>query len=144
MDLRQQLKRDEGERLEVYLDSRGIRTGGVGHNLEAHGIDWPVGTPIPQEVSDQWLDADIATATSTLKQAMPWTIGLTPPRLGALINMCFNLGIGGLLRFHRTLTFLEDNAFTKASEEMLKSEWSKQVGDRATRLSEQVLTGEWV
>jgi GH24 family phage-related lysozyme (muramidase) len=49
MNLLDAIKRDEGCVLKVYPDSLGIRTAGYGRNLEACGIDWPIGTPITQE-----------------------------------------------------------------------------------------------
>lgn len=143
MDLLTQLRRDEGERLEVYLDSRGIRTAGVGHNLEAHGIDWPVGTPITQQQSDQWLADDIDATTTQLQARLPWTSSLDDARLGVLQNMAFNLGVIGLLGFHHTLTLVQAGDYAGAADAMLQSKWAEQTGARAHRLAEQMRTGIW-
>lgn len=140
MNLLDTLKRDEGEVLKVYLDSRGIRTGGVGHNLEAHGIDWPVGTPITQEQSDYWLLQDAANASRFLDEHLPWAKDLDSARHDALVNMTFNLG-SKILGFHRTLTFIEDQKWDAAADAMLDSLWAKQVKARADRLAETIRTG---
>lgn len=150
-DLESQLRRDEGERLVVYLDSKGIRTGGVGHNLEAHGIDWPVGTPIPQEVSDEWLASDIADVKMDLAAHLPWAITLDDARQGVLLNMLFNMGWGndlhGLSTFHNFLALMRTDNYEGAAVAMLESSWAKPapvgVGPRAQRLSRQVLLGQW-
>lgn len=131
-NIRDQLKRDEGERLYVYPDSKGIPTAGVGHNLEAHGIDLPLGTPITQEQSDTWLDEDIQTVTDQLQSHLPWSDALDEVRLGVLQNMCFNMGIGKLIGFHHFLGFMESGNYDIAANEMLDSVWAKQVGNRAT------------
>jgi lysozyme len=143
MDLETQLRRDEGERLTVYLDSRGIRTAGVGRNLEVHGIDLPVGAHITQQQSDEWLQQDIANAKSQLLAQLPWASELDDARLGVLINMTFNLGIHGLLGFHHTLTLIQAKHYDMASEAMLQSTWSQQVGNRAIRLAVQMESGVW-
>lgn len=142
-DLISQLKRDEGERLVVYLDSKGIPTAGVGHNLPAHGIDLPVGSVITQEQSDEWLDQDIAQATVDLARACPWSMDLDEAREGVLLNMCFNLGISGLLQFHHFIGKVQIGDWAGAAVEMLNSLWARQVGPRAARLAQQIRTGQW-
>ncbi|MNR52556.1 hypothetical protein D3C85_1724170 [compost metagenome] len=57
--------------------------------------------------------------------------------------MAFNLGVEGLLKFKNTLRLVEIGDYKSASVEMLNSAWARQVGNRAKRLSKQMLTGEW-
>jgi lysozyme len=140
MNLIDALKRDEGLRLEVYEDSVGIRTAGYGHNLEAHGIDWPLGTPVPLDTANAWLLQDAANASAYVDSHLPWAKDLDTARHDVLVNMAFNLG-AKILGFHRTLTFLEDQKWDAAAEAMLDSLWARQVGARATRLAEQIRTG---
>lgn len=52
-----------------------------------------------------------------------------------LQNMCYNMGITGLLNFKKTLFYLEHRMFEKAGSEMLNSRWAEQVGNRAVELS---------
>lgn len=142
LDIFSQLRRDEGERLKPYQDSEGIWTAGVGHNLEAHGQNIP--TVISPEQSEKWLKEDVATAEKNLVAHCEWVASLDTPRYFALVNMCFNLGIGRLLGFHHFLATMQDHDWQKAHDEMLNSKWAGQVGPRAKRLSEQILKGEWV
>ena len=140
MNLIDSLKRDEGCVLSVYLDSLVIRTAGYGHNLEAHDIDWPVGTEIPQEIADRWLLLDASNASNFVDSHLPWAKDLDTARHDVLVNMAFNLG-AKLLGFHRTLTFIEDQKWDAAADAMLDSLWARQVGARAKRLAEQIRTG---
>lgn len=142
-NLLDQLKRDEGEVLHVYLDSRGIRTAGVGHNLEAHNIPLAVGTVITQQQSDAWLAEDILVASNAVSIHIPWSNSLDDIRKAVLQNMCFNMGIMKLLGFHLFLADMQNGQYKLASIEMLHSAWAIQVGDRSTRLSVQISLGQW-
>lgn len=139
-----QLKRDEGEKLMVYLDSSGIETAGVGHNLLAHNINWPVGTPITQEQSDSWLKEDVQTVVDNLDTYLPWaTENGYGIRYWVLVNMTFNMGIHGLLQFHRMLTHFQEGQWHVTVGDMGLSLWASQVPARVQRLQQQLLTGVW-
>jgi lysozyme len=142
-NLREQLIRDEGQILHVYRDSQGILTAGVGHNCEAHNEGLAEGQTISQEQSDLWLDQDIAEAKQILFSKLPWTVNLDEARQGVLLNMCFNIGIYSLLKFHLTLQAIKDENYPEAAIYMLQSKWASQVGARAQRLSTQMSTGIW-
>ena len=54
------IKRHEGEVLEIYIDSLGFKTLGVGHLCQPDDpeYDWEVGTAVSQEVVDAYYDSD--------------------------------------------------------------------------------------
>ncbi len=133
--LKDQLIRDEELRLKPYTDSVGKITIGVGRNLTDDGISFAEAQLL--------LSNDIATATADLQSRLPWTAALDPVRQGALLNMTFNLGIGGLLEFRDFLAKMQVGNYAAAAGAMLDSLWARQVGARATRLSTQIQTGEW-
>ena len=58
--LKEQIKRHEGEVLEIYEDSLGYLTLGVGHLIREDDEEFgePAGTPVSQEVVDRYYDAD--------------------------------------------------------------------------------------
>lgn len=145
MNLLDSIKRDESCVLEVYLDSLGIRTGGYGRNLEACGIDWPIGTPISQQTADAWLLEDAAKASVLIDEHLPWARNLDSVRHDVLVEMCFNMGWGdgskGLSSFHRTLAMVQAGNYEGAAGAMLESKWATQVHKRANRLSEAMKTG---
>lgn len=136
MDLREQLKRDEGTRLQPYKDSLGFLTIGTGHCLDKKGIS--------QAASDFILDEDIAASDAELEKYLPWTLELDDARKGVFRNMCFNLGVHGLMGFRNALTLAQQGKFPEASAELLNSHWAEQVGARAQRLAKQLEEGIWV
>lgn len=131
--LRDELTRDEKEMLTLYKDTVGKYTIGVGRNLSDRGIN--------HEESQFMLDNDIKLVESDLNSKLPWWVNLTDNRQRVLANMCFNLGINRLLGFKNTLEFIKTGEYNKAADGMLQSLWAKQVGERATRLSNMMRQG---
>lgn len=121
------LRRDEGERLKPYRDIVGKLTIGVGRNLDDVGIS--------ETECLMLLKNDITRVGIELDEHIPWWRQLDDNRQGALANMCFNLGINGLLGFKLFLALLQTHDYPAAALEMLHSKWAEQVGERATRLA---------
>jgi lysozyme len=138
VDLKSQLKRDEGVVNHAYTDSLGFTTIGVGRL-----IDFRRGGGLSDSEVDYLLNNDIADKTAQVLAALPWATKLSEPRRAVLVNMAFQMGIGGLLKFKRTLGSIEDGQFFEAAVEMLKSTWAQQTPTRAHRLATQMETGEW-
>lgn len=130
-----QLKRDEGVRLKPYKDSVGKLTIGVGRNLDDVGIS--------TEEADYLLQNDLIVTEARLSSTFPWTQGLDPVRRAVLVNMAFNMGVGGLAQFRHMLEAAQAGDYTKAAEEMNNSTWASQVGARAMRLAIQMESGTW-
>jgi lysozyme len=133
--LADQLRRDEGWRTYPYKDSVGKLTIGYGRNLDDVGIS-------PQE-GDILLANDIKAATVSLESHFPWVMSLDSVRMGALTNLCFNMGIGALSGFKDMLEKVKDGDYKGASFALLISKYAKQVGLRAQRLALQLETGTW-
>lgn len=130
--LKEQLKDDEGYRQHIYTCSAGKRTIGYGHNLDDLGADKPI--------ADFMLNRDIEILlhNATINEIIT---GLDDVRAEVIINMAFNLGVGGLLNFRRMLAAVAQRNFEKAAAEMKDSLWYKQVGIRAKRLVKEMRTG---
>ena len=135
MTLKEQLIRDEGIKLRLYQDSRGVPTIGVGRNLRDKGISL--------SEAEMLLDNDLRDVFRLADQ-LPWLTDLDEARRNAIFNMAFNLGIQGVLSFTKTLGLIKQGHYPEAAAEMLKSDWAKQVPNRAARLSLQVEYGKWV
>jgi len=56
--------------------------------------------------------------------------------------MAFNLGVPRLLKFKKTIAAIQREDWEEAAEQMLMSKWAIQVGSRAYRLADIMLTGE--
>ena len=130
----QQLKTDEGLRLKPYHCTAGALTIGYGRNLDAVGIT--------EAEADIMLRADIEIAERGA-QALVGNVwdSLSPARKAVLINMTFNLGRTRLAAFKNFLAALSVADYDTAADEMLDSRWARQVGDRATRLSDAMRRG---
>jgi lysozyme len=139
MNIREQLKRDEGTVNHAYEDSLGFLTIGVGRLIDVRRG----GGLSPEEV-DLLLTNDIAEKTKAVLEALPWAASLNEPRLAVLINMAFQLGLHGLLQFKHTLSEVEKGHYGIAAAMMLDSKWEKQTPTRAHRLADQMESGEWV
>lgn len=63
--------------------------------------------------------------------------------MAVLLNMRFNLGLGGLMRFKNFLRHVQQGSWSKARLHMLESRWASQVGRRAVELAAQMESGLW-
>ncbi len=131
-----ELRRDEGEVLHAYEDTEGYLTIGVGRLIDRRRSGG-----ITREESAYLLRNDIAAKMADLDRALPWWRSLSSARRRVLVNMCFNLGLAGLLGFRNALAAIEQGRYEEAARGMLASKWAKQVGARATRLAEMMRAG---
>lgn len=120
------LIRHEGIKDAPYIDSLGVQTIGIGHNLHK---------PLTHAAIMQIFRDDLADARNDCLHAFPWFADLSEPRQWVLVNMCFNLGLPRLQGFHRFLTAVELGDYDTAATEMLDSLWAKQVKKRAHELA---------
>lgn len=131
-----ELLRDEGLVTHAYADSLGYLTIGVGRL-----IDKRKGGGITKEEALFLLANDVDKVVGELDTKLPWWRTLSETRQRVLVNMGFNLGVGGLIGFKNTLEMIRTGRYSEAATAMLRSKWAKQVGARATRLSEMMRNG---
>jgi len=124
--------------LHAYQDTLGYWTIGIGIL-----IDKKKGGGLRPEESEFIFNNRLRILTEDLDKRIPWICKLDPARRGVLVNMAFQMGINGLLKFHNTLNTVEKGNYRLASEQMLQSLWATQTPARAQRLSNQMATGEW-
>ncbi|MGN7613921.1 glycoside hydrolase family protein [Magnetococcales bacterium HHB-1] len=132
--MKEQLSQHEGLRLKPYRCTAGKLTIGVGRNLDDNGIS--------KAEALHLLGNDINRVISELNNSFHWFETLDEIRKRVLIDMAFNLGITTLRRFKRMLRAVEAGNYPLAAKEMLDSRWARQVGRRATKLSQMMSTGE--
>jgi lysozyme len=127
------LGRDEGLRLKPYRCTAGKLTIGIGRNLDDRGISKAEAAVMFQN--------DLDGAVAELDRALPWWRELNAVRQEVLINMAFNLGMPGLLKFVNTLAAVQRGDYERAAKGMRVSLWARQVGSRAERLAREMETG---
>lgn len=129
--MRQSLIKHEGYENKPYVDSVGKITIGCGYNLSDRGIenDW----------INKQLDADIAFFFKNLC-SYPWFKQLNTDRQIILVDMAF-MGWKKFLEFHKMFFALESHDYEEAAEEMINSEWAKEVKGRAIELADGMRKG---
>jgi lysozyme len=137
------IAKHEGRVPDVYLDSVGIPTVGIGHNLKVSPLPDGWTTPLTDDQIDQLFQQDLAKAVGDVTKSLPWFSGLNDVRQAVMVDMVFNMGIHTLLTFHHTLGFIESGDWQQAADGMLASLWAKQVGRRAQEDATLMITGQW-
>lgn len=133
----EQLKRHEGVVMEhgrhiLYYDSIGVATIGWGRNLEDKGL--------ADDEAEFLLANDIDDVLRDCETLFFWD-GLDDVRRQVIANMVFNMGLNGVLGFNNMIAAIDRKDYDRAAKEMLDSKWAKQVGSRATELSEMMKSG---
>lgn len=118
--LEQQLIRHENLKLKPYFCTSNKLSIGAGRNLEDNGIS--------RSEAMLMLRNDLIATSFGLEKAVPGFLALTPRRRMALIDMAYNLGLAGFLKFRKLLTAIQVGDWQQASAEMLDSKWADQVG----------------
>lgn len=140
----------EGVVLKPYRCPAGYRTIGIGRNLDTNPIteeekevvgDWEHG--ITRNAAFYLLRHDLLRCRRQCRKYIAFWSSLDIERKYALLDMCFNLGIHGLLKFRKMLAAMEIGDFRGAAKECLNSKYAKDVGARAERIARTIETGEF-
>jgi lysozyme len=116
-----------------YTDSLGILTIGYGRAIGRIGIT--------DDEAEALLEHDVERAIGDLDFACSWWRNLDEARQGALAELCYQLGLDGLLGFRRMLDALRTGEYATAGAELLSSKYATQVEGRAHRLAAVLATG---
>ena len=144
----QRLMIHEGLRLQPYYCSKKKLTIGVGRCIETNPFtaeeekvigDWRHG--ITKCSAIYLLQNDVKKIYKELKSNLKFFKDLDGERQYALIDMAFNLGVSGLMRFSKMLDAIKRENYYEASKECLDSKYAKDVGIRAKRIAETIATG---
>lgn len=128
------IRKHEGLRLHPYTDTLGNITIGYGRNLTGKGIS--------NAEAAELLNTDIQDAIYACEAKSWWkSVSANDARARALIEICFNIGLGSLLAFHEALSSLSSGNYEAAAQNFLDSKWAAQVGQRATVLAEMIRSG---
>ena len=146
----------EGLRLQVYKDTLGIDTIGIGRNLEDRGITTEeladLDIPTIEHVYEYGIteaDAvylatnDVQIVEEELVRAHPCVDRLDSVRQLILIDMAFNMGVPRLCKFKNMWAAVHNEDYPTAAKEMLDSRWARQVKGRATKLANAMHNGEF-
>jgi lysozyme len=142
------LEEHEGFRSRVYKCPAGFDTIGIGYNLIANPLKLPKGeikslydVGISHDKATYYLKLVCNQIENRLSTELKWFDGLESNVKYVLIDMAYQMGVGGLLKFTNTLKLIEKGRYAEASVEMLDSNWAKQTPNRAKSVAGILKTG---
>jgi len=127
VSLEARIKLHEGRRLKPYQDTEGLWTVGYGRCMDRVLFS-------PDEV-ELMFQNDLRRARDGAETFFVYS-QLNQARRGVLIEMIFQMGVGGVGRFKKFLAAALREDWSDAAKEMLDSQWFRQTPDRAKELSE--------
>ena len=133
--LMESVKKHEGYRNKVYLDTLGKRTVGVGH-LCVESF-WEDDKEYEEKFLMEILQKDLQEAIRGARSLMEdhGCVDIDEQAEEILIEMVFQLGMTGVSKFKKMWKALAELNYVGASYEMLDSRWAKQTPNRAKAMA---------
>lgn len=138
MTIEEILEREEGCILHAYQDHLGFWTIGIGTLIDRRGGG------ISRRAALFMMHEELQRIEADLDAKVPWWRELSDGRRSVLMSMAYQLGIGGLMKFKRTLARIEAGDYDGAADAMMDSKWASQTPARAKRTATAMRNGEWV
>ena len=134
--LREEIAYDEGSVNEIYLDHPGLPTFGIGHLVLDSDPEYgqPVGTPVSEDRCNSAFDEDVKTVLNDCSILYDDFDDLPEEAQRIIANMMFNMGRPRLSKFKGMKRGVDARDWNAAADEMVDSNWYKQVTKRADRL----------
>ena len=138
--LREQLKIDEGCIYEIYNDHLGYPTFGIGHLVTESDPEngKTLGTAVSEDRVTEAFKSDVQSVLSDCDILYPDFSSLPEEAQQVIANMMFNLGRPRLSKFAGMKRGVDARDWNQAADEMVDSNWYRQVTNRADRLVERV------
>ncbi len=129
-ELKTKIKKHEGYRDHIYLDSLSKRTFGFGH-LVLPDDDLVDGKHYPIEVAEEYFDKDFNIAVSDAEKLIG-DINLNFIQKCCIIQMVYQLGGPRTSKFKKMWQALKDGDIQEAAAQILDSQWNKQTPGRCS------------
>ena len=138
--LKEDLIADEGIKYEIYLDSEGHATFGIGHLIKKQDREYGmlVGTRISEERVYEAFDNDIDVVLRNCESNYDNFYDLPEECQLILANMMFNMGLTRMRKFVDLREAINNNDWQWAADEMIDSLWHRKLHDRSSRLIERM------
>ena len=113
-------------------------TQGYGRNLEVHPLsaeekaELASDGSVSEDVAEKWAIKELYECEEKLKSNIIYQ-KQSDVRKAVLLDMCFNIGYSGLMKFKKMWFALGERDYPQASREMKDSSWYTQVGNRGKR-----------
>lgn len=132
------VKEAEGFYTGTYLCPAGKLTQGFGRNLEVHPLsneekaELNEDGSVSKEVAEKWAIKELKECEAKLSQNIIYN-NQSQIRKAVLLDMCFNIGYTGLMKFKKMWFALGNKDYPEASRQAKDSAWYVQVGNRGKR-----------
>ena len=138
--LREQLEVDEGCEYKIYNDHLGYATFGIGHLVKKFDDEYgqSLGTPVSSERVAEAFESDIQSVLRDCNILYSDFHNLPEEAQQVIANMMFNLGRPRLSKFAGMKRGVDARDWEQAADEMVDSNWYRQVTNRADRLVERM------
>ena len=124
------IKTEEGFSKTVYNDILGVPTFGYGF------------TSLEEDEAELVLELKLSKLRKRIVSYLHNNeISLDSFRKDVLTDMAYNLGFDGMTKFRKMFEALKDMDYDRASNEMLDSQWFKQVPNRCSLLAQRMKNG---
>lgn len=127
MNLIPNIKRNEGYISTVYKDSLGIDTIGYGFAIKDLELE--------EDICEMILERKIKKLEKEVSTRFSWFKPLPITAKEIILEMCYQMGVTGVSKFKKTITYMVHKEWENASLEMLDSKWAVQTPGRAKELS---------
>ena len=127
MSLIDKIKEREGFRSTVYQCTEGHDTIGFGFKVADLELDL--------DLAEEILVRKLEHLIRRVKNRFSWVNDAPYEIQDVIYNMCYQMGVSGFSKFKKTIQYLADKNYDKASKEMLDSRWARQTPNRAIALS---------
>jgi len=129
------IKKEEGYRSSVYLDTLDKPTIGYGFLIDT--------LELQEDICELILMRKLEKLIKNIKFNFKWFDDMPDKVQDVIISMCYQLGVSGVSKFKKTVQLIKNKQWDRASVEMLDSKWAReQTPQRAKRLSEIVKSVE--
>ena len=138
--LREQLEVDEGCVYKIYNDHLGYATFGIGHLVTESDPEQgqSLGTPVSSDRVAEAFESDIQGVLRDCDILYPDFSSLPEEAQQVIANMMFNMGRPRLSKFAGMKRGVDARDWDAAADEMVDSNWYRQVTNRADRLVERM------
>lgn len=126
MTVLQSVMNEEGYRQFPYICTAGKLTVGYGFNLDDVGLS--------EEESIMILQHRLYNIRVKCEETLSWFKEIKSEAQDIIIEMVYQLGYNGVLKFKMMIKALEEQDYAQAAIEGLDSRWAKQTPARAERL----------
>jgi len=130
--LKEEIRKEEGTKFEVYKDHLGNLTYGVGHLVRDYE-KLELGDIISHKKVEKTLEIDLNLAIRDMRKFTE-NMNISEDVKEIVTHMSFQLGLPRLNKFVKFKEALKNNKYEQASLEMQDSLWYNQTSHRASRL----------